>query len=616
MQKNIERNIWVLLFLSGVVLYTKLPSILDLCYWNTVVFLRSGADYPKIRASNAGIDAEEVKGLVPSDAMIFFKFNAETQEPFRSDTTVSKVPDDIRYQFYPLSVNRYDSTHINKTGKSYIVDYNSNSPPECAFITLKKGQHLLDMNHSGFLKKTPENRAKESFILLSFLIISATYILIGCLFLGLFKFNAKGLIHLLTSGYLAGLLLVNISLGAELALGLVFTRLLVIATGLTLFLILFGIAGFKPDKIFVFSRQSSLEKNEYARFCNLITVFIVIIAGLVLWLNIIRPVDNYGDAITFWMLKAKMLFHEQAFVFKDVFHKEYPILLPLTVATNYVGLNSIADELAMWGVNVIYICLLSQIYAGVLEITKAKPVALVSVLLYALCYFSSNITLIPTGDQLLMAFLTLSAMNAILFVANGGNNHLALSFFFAMGMALTKQEGCIYASLIGFSILFFTFSGVKNLKPVLVFVSFSLLGLLNLCWVNYMAGKGYKVSGDFVSEPISISKIYTLFKAQIFIANSADLQKGIIAGMIFAFAVISKKLQSAEVRFLVFFIFLSWLFTFFALLPWKQSTIANYAFTATPRLAVQSSPLLVILLGILSCDYLLDGISTKNKTIL
>ncbi len=599
----------ILLFI-GLVSYTKIPQIADYCYWHTKVFIKNGCCFPRIRTWNIGLDAEEIKRLLPTNATVFFQF----KEKSSTADSIGKVADEIIYQFYPLKVKVYDSIHIKATEPNYVIDYTGTLYPNASFLNLKSGQKLVDINHTGFLEAKPGIQQPEYIKVFWFLILSVFYIVIGCLLLNLLKFKATGWLHLLTTGYLGGLLIANIIIGLELLAGFSLSKLLVLATSGILTIIFMSLNRFKIKAIFPQPRtQTALPIGKYTLLYRSILGFTVFVAGLVIYLCVIRPVD-YGDAISFWMLKSQMIFHHKAFVFEPVPHADYPILVSLSVSTNYALINMISDEIAGWGVALIYICLLSQIYSGTYMFTRDKLISLITVVLYVLLYFYPYITITPTGDQWIMVFLTCTAINAILYILNRQNEHLVLSFFFAIGLTLTKQEGLVYSSFIGFLILFFTFSGFRTVKPWLVFIAFSMLGILTFSWKAFLLKKGfYNGQSDFTNEAISLTKIYKLIKTQMLTLNSSDLQKGLVMGILIAFASIYKKMQLIEVQFLVFLIFLSWFFTFFSILPWSLDSMVRLGWTATPRLAVQSSPLIVILIGVLCRDRILEAIKPETR---
>ncbi len=588
----------------GVFFCSKFPSISDSLYWHSQVFRNNSCDYSKIRNFNTGFDIGEVKSLVPAGSTILL-----------IDDSIFSFPA-TRYQLYPLIVRYYDSSYASNNKNAYLIDYNRTLYKDYSFRTLGTDRRIIDIGNSGFSKNI--SIPSPAYLkILSFIFITAIYILIGCAFISFLKFAPSGRFHLLFTGYVAGLLLTNIILGLEIIAGLSFNQPMVLISCCALCLLTLGINRFNLKKIFRVPEPTKNENESTYKAYKVLLGATVLFAFAVMCLNFMRPVD-IGDALSFWMIKSKMIFHQQAFAFPGVLHNGHPILLPLSVATNYAVLNGVADEFAMWGVNLIYLCLLGQIYAGTLALTKQKIVALFAVFLYVLFYYFAYITLTPTGDQLLMVFLTAATINALLYITSRENSHLALSFFFAMGMVLTKHEGFIFAGILGSLLLFFTFSfsKIKDAKPWLIFIGFASLALLPYLWKEYMTVKGYFHGYDaFSSEPVSLHKIYKLVKVHVYMLNASFFQTGIVLGIIFAFAIQYKKYYLPEVQFLLVMIFLCALYSFFGILPWSLSDILTYAWTASPRLAAQFSPLLVVFLGLVCKEPILNIFGADTKAV-
>ena len=151
---------------------------------------------------------------------------------------------------------------------------------------------------------------------------------------------------------------------------------------------------------------------------------------------------------------------------------------------------------------------------------------------------------------------------------------------------------------------------------MIIFGLFSLLGLLTWGWKVYMTNKGYFHGyHDFSGGVFKLYKIYRVICVQLHDISNAEFQKGIAIGVLFVSGLMYKKLQLLEAQFLIFLVFLSWAFTFFSILPWSLININHGALTATPRLIIQSAPLLIILLSLFFKDAVRSLIFGKSGTV-
>ena len=326
---SIIKLILFLLLATGIFSCTKIPLIADLFYWHTTVFFNNDCNYSKIRISETRLDPDEISSSIPEGSTVYFNFK-KNKEAFV----------DMRYLLYPVKVKSYDSTsNISQPG-SYLIDFTDSLYKSFPFLLLKTGQHLIDAGHSGFstnktLQAIPPLYAR----ILSFLLLSLFYVLIGALFLKLLKFKATGLLHLLTCAYMSGFLINTIILGIEIISGCLFTQFLVVITCCSTLLILIAANRFNLKNIFVFEQTPKVENAGNSRLYKVHLTSVLLLLFFIVAINLVRPVIDMGDATSFWMLKSKIIFHEQSFIFSDVHKNEYPILLPLSVAANYALMN-------------------------------------------------------------------------------------------------------------------------------------------------------------------------------------------------------------------------------------------------------------------------------------
>jgi hypothetical protein len=579
-----------LLLLLGAL--TGFPRIVDFCYWNSKQFFVNDCSYSKLRTTKFGIDPMEVRAALPSNAVLHVRADS---------TQKDRVFNVLRYQLYPLGVEYMTAETGDSACSDYVLDLSNDLQTRAREKVLKTGQRIYDFSGDGFsevpLKIDPFSSGLR---IESFLLLMLLQLIVGCLWLRLLKFRSQGLVHLFTHAYLAGLLLSVLLVGAAMLAGFTLTSRLIYTCFGVLGIVLLALRRFKLKGLLECDEKTEEAAKPPKGLYLALLAAVLLIALMIFSTSIFRPVDE-GDASVFWLIKSKMMFTEGHFTFSsNIQHNDYPILLPLSVALNYTLLNGIADEMAMWATAVLFLCLLAQIYFAVLTLTRDRIIALSALMAYMLFFYNFYVHCIPGGDQLLMVFLSLSAINALLFILRSEHSYLLLSLFFALGMVLSKQEGFIYALMIGLLVALFSMSRKQPLRSILILLSYALLLFVNLGWKHYMSAKGYYSGNpDFTGEPITFQKVFLLIKTQVFNLANVELRHAIVILLLLILFIVKKRPLSAEIKFLLSVFLLSMMFVCFAILPWSTTDITNNSLAAVPRLFLQSSPIVIILIAVL-----------------
>ena len=579
-----RQNIPGIVFASVIgiclLLMLKLPSMADFLYWNTKQFLTNGMNYDAVRNINTGLDVNMLRKHLPPDAVVI-----------PDDGFVADQKDFVfavrRYQLYPLRVS--DTVPAMHAGTP-VYRLTASAPADSAaeYVVLPGGQYLSDLSGSGLQAKEDGHGPHTAHKLLVFALLSLLYFFAGALLIMALRLPFPGWPAMTAISYFAGMILLNglcalmMLAGMKAGPGLVW---LSAACSISVSLLIMR------GRLHLPMGQKEPEKRKPSLAAKL-SVLLLLVMLLVLVITIIvRPVD-VGDSIAFWMIRAKMIFTEKAFVFDPALaHNNYPFLLPLSAALYYIMLGAIADEMAMWGTALAWILFVMMLTAFLRKITGSPAIARFSVSVFIAVFFNFYIWCNPNGDLLIIFFLCLSVMMALEYLRSGKQAYLLICWLFALGLTLSKQEGYIYA--LGIALLILVLSPVKYRRTALLtLAAFLAFPAVTYGWAAFMRVRGF-FSGnpDFPDEGLSAEKFWLTLKVQSENVVHEAWPAALLLLFLLLTAIWYRVLKSPEIRFLSAMIFFSLAFTCFAILPWDNREILLHSMTAVPRLAAQSSPL-------------------------
>jgi hypothetical protein len=555
-------------------------------------FRAAGGDYQRLRKEHnalgrlftAGIEAKRV---IPPSAPIDWSL-ANPKNDFKY----------LRYALYPV-VNRQPEW-------DYFIDANNEieePDPSWSRATLSNGVTVYAKQGAEFLDPDRSEPSESlNITLVIFGVVSAVFILTGVAGLCLLRidFQAGGRLWFLSIAYLLGLLVLNLILLLAMLLGypltfasisliwLVVLAILLLATRRRFVDLMRAV--FRPDGI-----KHSISKNVVVvglvALCAYTFICLMTTTALV-------PVKSH-DALSHWIYKAKILFYKQRLDFTESHVNEYPILWPLTVASQFTLRGADADEMAKWMVVCLNVAFIFQLRGGLQLLRVSPAISWLVVLLYLECLFERSLTL-AYAEACFMAFLSASLSAAMAWQSKTTNRNCAVLMFIMMvGLAFSKFEGSVAVAFFAASMALVRPIAFRNWAGSLItLVVLCLPAITEVLWFAWGRSHGFVSSlGGQAMDPISLHKLGVLIDS----LQNALILKGVgfrfFAGAFLVLLLGFRMNWLGVEMFLAMFALLMVAFSGLALLGWPESMIANKPQIASPRLFLHATPPLLLLFG-------------------
>jgi hypothetical protein len=386
---------------------------------------------------------------------------AKTLLPPNSTVTLSPGAWDvnkiaIRYELFPIKVVEAGCFYLDyaQSLRQTPVGWQERLLPYGVHLYAKPGCHFLSSPKS--LPNLPLLH-----LVIFVLLFSLSLIMIGTLTLRTLGISRAvvSVTWFWATAYLIGQLLLTLLLWVFLLFGGTLTRLNILSvwTGVLMGLLLFrkGRSGNIPAKLE--SRQDSRKGNKWKMG---FIIFAMTWIFSIFLTNVSVPVRDW-DAMSHWIMKAKVLFHYEKLYFTETHNNHYPLLWPLNIAIQFKLLGGAFDEVAKWSSALNFLCLLAQLNGALCLLRVRKtflPVVTTFFLLavhfdYSQSWLSGNF-INANAENILLTYL-LGTITSILLWLNHRSEKkgIILIGLMATGLCSAKFEGWLIFLLLILSLL-------------------------------------------------------------------------------------------------------------------------------------------------------------------
>lgn len=468
---------------------------------------------------------------------------------------------------------------------------------------LRTGTNIYAKPGYGFITEPPTPTTSPLLkTVVVFLIAALLNTLTGLAVLSLLKifFKENGVLWYLSTAYLIGFIVITTIIGLYLLCGGTLTPLplLTVCTVLLITLIAISFKNFVATckNILNFRRRVTTVLKADPK-----VILAFLLASLIIVLILIRtihiPVTSH-DAMSHWLMKAKVIFHEKAFIFDYTHHNEYPVLWPLNIAIQFCLLGSDNDIIAKWTVGLLFLAFAVQLTEG-LRFLNIKSAAIGVILFLHFSIFYHDSISSAYAETAFLAFTTAALMAALGWIKYPQrNNFLILAIIMSAGVSLTKLEGIPTSLIIGISLALVCTKGFLSKKAWIAIGAFTFTASLGIGWAIWVNFKGYCPKMAHLTSVPSLEKLLFIIEPIIDCIQASHISRGIFAGILLL-ALMQKhnrNLTRAEC-FLILTTVMLTLFTGLAVLGATKEIAALRIPPAAPRLFLHATPALTMFMA-------------------
>ena len=594
MKKLIISSVTLFTLLLIMILGRPLGALYELA-WDIPQFIKYNGDIADIEDSDSRLAISEIHNSIPLDSEIQY------------DSTSQSFGNYTKYHIYPTTLEPISGENFSS---DYFICNSNNYKNNNSYTYFKK----LKSGHFLYSKFSFANKKVDSLIwnIVCFIFFISVVFLFGFLILSLISINLR--LKIMYS-FLVGYTIVN-------SVQFIFLTLFSIHPTRVLFLF------YSLLTIFFCFKAKCIIKNDFTTIISYVKTafyslvkfnknqrfwfFLVPSFGVFVLFSIhifITPVWS-GDAIAFWMLKAKVLANEGV-QFNRIIQNEYPIFWPQFNSIIFDLQGSLNDYPLKWLVFV----LLFNLSLIVFFVSRNSGIYLRSFMLFLFYAFYAHATLRSTFAETIFFLFTFfiasiyankDQMNKI------GNSTLLIIGF--IGLSLSKMEGAYQFIIIAIAYHLFSKFEIKHF----FLVTSLLVGyfIFQSHWTSFVFDKGWDISAHF-NEGLSLTKVKVWLQTILMSGHGALFPISVGFGipiMIFLCKpnVHSNRLQS----FFITAAFGTVLFSVLSILGWDTERIQRSSESATVRMMLHSFPLLIMFMyEALNGNAFFDGFGSEQKTI-
>ena len=342
----------------------------------------------------------------------------------------------------------------------------------------------------------PTTTEHHSLFLMIFLTSLFLNSALGYLFLKILHLNVNegGKIWFLGTSCLAGSALHSLSAWGLLLLSVPLNKEMLLGIWLSWFIILFLLNGLtQRTQDQNISQQNNPQKKEKKRlsFSFWVKMGVILLTLIIVILISLTPVSDW-DGLSKWVLKAKVLFFKQSLDFHYTHQNYYPLLWPITIASQFILMGKVVDVAAQWLSAVYFLLCFIQIWGGlkILKISRQHGYYVLSVFLPL--FFSYRIMATANAENFFLA-LTAAVVTAITaWLKNPDKKgYRRLACFCLAVLCLAKFEGTVTALIMLIGIIIIQKRAIL-LKDNLTFLICGLGStLLPMLWIQWTHAHGY-----------------------------------------------------------------------------------------------------------------------------
>lgn len=505
-----------------------------------------------------------------------------------------------RYALYPFELNKEKDwdffIDLDRSIKNPPTNWKRLKISPKVNIYAKPGVEFLPEKPDHFIKKYP-----SLFIFLTFLWVTLFHVLMGALILSLLKisYQSIGIVWYLSTTYLAGFVCLSLAVWAYLLVGGAFEQIdIIILWGSIL-----GLASFWSKHRFINDFRGMMNSRTWTpetQSTFIDKAFLVATIALMLIVilpTVLSPVWSW-DAMSHWIMKSKVIFHQKALAFDYTGHNEYPILWPLNVAIYFMFSGGTYDELAKWASSLLFCSLIFQLIGG-LKLLKLKYQQIwILIGIFLMCFLTHTMST-AYAENAFSAFFCATLVAIVAYFQQGKDNkYLILAAIMAIGLSTVKLEGAIASGMI--ALVFASlgsppFSNRKYWFNALCIASTCLIAFLWIFWQHHV---GFFNKSIHLKGGITLNSVQTIL---LELPRSLELVYGWkVFGFLGIFAlslVLGLKRKKPEVEtFLLRITILLILFTIAAFAKWNAAEISRQIPTIA-RIFLHSLPAMILYIG-------------------
>ena len=242
---------------------------------------------------------------------------------------------------------------------------------------------------------------------------------------------------------------------------------------------------------------------------------LLIVVGLIFLLTVITPVTDW-DAMSKWIMKAKVIYHHRQLVFDYTHQNYYPLLWPVAVAFHFVLLGGMFDQVVPWLSGFLFAGFVVQLARGLVLVGVHdfyRLIILIAFILLALYLPVSDNRVFTNfvcanAENLFLCLMTCSLVMALQwmkFPANPGCWSGCL--ISVLTLSLIKLEGAMVAVIILAGLWFWARGEMTTSQKSALFVTGLAALLFPTAWIAWMKSHGYDMTLDHLGSPVTWSKI-------------------------------------------------------------------------------------------------------------
>ena len=583
-EKSIKNFLQITSIVLILVFSSKIPIIITKARVTVREFISSGFSYERLSRRDPIFDTiEQAKKIIPKDAIV----DVSPQE-WEMDRVKA------RYVLYPLNMQKIQQEwdyfiDLQNVYNGQINGLKNEKLPNGISVFAKPGHSFVSQNIQMLTPST-------AYVLLVFLLISSLHIFMGTRILSILRINLNdGLLWYFSTSYGLGFCVLTLVVWILLLCGLQLTAMnTIIAWSIVgIFILAFEIKTRRKYLKFITGSPEIL-KQIYSSFKpSLHTIVFIIVITAVLLITVLNPVTSW-DAMSHWLMKSKVIFHEKALNFEFTHHNQYPILWSLGIAINYSLLGGCYDFIAKWQIGIFFLAFILQLRSALLFLGTDKKTVYILLILFIACFYQESITWAYAETPFLYFYAAL--LSAIIAWTNNTSTtpYLILGMIFAISLTLIKFEGGIACMIVAVSVSISYYKHVFKRKNWIWIVGLFLVIFIELAWIEWNRSNGYLPALSHFSSGPTVEKVKVIISVSIKLASKWQIGSGLFMGILFA-ALIVLQGKVKEDTLAIFCITMGMVaFSGLALLGWRKDLIVQVGPQAIPRLFLHATPAITL----------------------
>jgi len=321
------------------------------------------------------------------------------------------------------------------------------------------------------------------------------------------------------------------------------------------------------------------------------------VTACIISMTISTPVIDW-DGMSHWILKAKIIAHQNQMDFSFTHNNYYPLLWPLNIAAQFVVSGGLYDALAQWTSAALFFVFAGALVNALESLSAGKRAARLMTALFVVLSFR-----VPLGDgqwfynyrqanaeNLFLAFLAGLLLMMIRWFNSRETRYLAMAVVLGTGLVLTKLEGAVAVAAAMVPVWGLSRRLKITRKEFCLFMLLTLSMALPLLWILWVNGHGYGESMLHVRSGLTWGKMMLLTQR---ISGYVFIVLGLLAAGIALVSSVRKPWPARDV-FLAAQAAGLLGFSVFAISGWPEAKLKTTSLEVFQRLFLHAAPAIVL----------------------